>query len=71
MGLIKEKKFNLAKILSNNGRYVDDLNTQNYLHFESLIPRIYPVTYKLYFYSTGVMFGPSSIIKSNQIKIMT
>ena len=43
MGLIKEKKFNLAKILSNNGRYVDDLN---YLHFESLIPRIYPLTYK-------------------------
>ena len=38
---IKQKKYNLAKILSNNGRYVDDLNTQNYLHFESLIPRIY------------------------------
>ena len=46
-GLIKEKKFNLAKILSNNGRYVDDLNTQNYLHFESLIPRIYPPDLKM------------------------
>ena len=30
MGLIKKKKFNLAKILSNNGMYVDALNnTQN------------------------------------------
>ena len=40
--LIREKKFNLAKLLSHNTRYVDDLGTLNYLHFERLISRIYP-----------------------------
>ena len=40
--LIKEKKFNLAKLLSKNSRYVDDLGTVNYLHFNNLIRSIYP-----------------------------
>ena len=40
--LIKDKKFSLAKLLSNNTRYVDDLATINYLHFERHIPHIYP-----------------------------
>ena len=40
--LIKEKKFSLAKLLSKNCRYVDDLNTMNYLHFSNLIRSIYP-----------------------------
>ena len=45
--LIKEKKFSLAKLLSNNTRYVDDLATINYLHFERLIPHIYPSDLKM------------------------
>ena len=40
--LMQEKKFNLAKILSNNCRYVDDLITVNYLYFHNLIREIYP-----------------------------
>ena len=40
--LIKEKKFNLAKRLSYNTRYVDDLGTLNYLYFQNLISKIYP-----------------------------
>ena len=40
--LIKEKKFGLAKLLSRNCRYVDDLNNMNYLHFSNLIRSIYP-----------------------------
>ena len=39
---MKEKKFNLAKILSNNCRYVDDLITLNYLYFHNIITSIYP-----------------------------
>ena len=47
VSLIKEKKFSLAKLLSNNCRYVDDLNTVNYLHFEHLISKIYPSDLKM------------------------
>ena len=40
--LMQEKKLNLAKILSNNCRYVDDLITINYLNFNNIIGDIYP-----------------------------
>jgi hypothetical protein len=40
--LLKQKKFSLARILSNTQRYVDDLITLNYLNFHSLISTIYP-----------------------------
>ena len=40
--LMQQKKLNLAKILSNNCRYVDDLITMNYLHFQNIISEIYP-----------------------------
>ena len=40
--LIQGKKFGLAKLLSNNCRYVDDLITINYLHFQNIIKDIYP-----------------------------
>ena len=39
---IQGKKFGLAKLLSNNCRYVDDLITINYLHFQNIIKDIYP-----------------------------
>ena len=42
--LMKEKKFNLAKILSNNCRYVDDLITLNYLYFHNIIKDVYPAS---------------------------
>ena len=42
LSLIKDKKFNLAKRLSNNKRYVDDLGVINYTSFASRIPEIYP-----------------------------
>ena len=42
LSLIKDKKFNLAKRLSNNKRYVDDLGVINYTTFASRIPEIYP-----------------------------
>ena len=42
ISLIKDKKFNLAKRLSNNKRYVDDLGVINYTSFASRIPEIYP-----------------------------
>ena len=45
--LLKTKKLNLAKLLSNNSRYVDDLITINYLHFEKLIDSIYPSDLKM------------------------
>ena len=50
LSLIKDKKFNLAKILSNNKRYVDDLGVINYTNFASRIPEIYShkVTTKMY-----------------------
>ena len=40
--LMQEKKFGLAKLLSNNFRYVDDLIIMNYLHFQNIIKDIYP-----------------------------
>ena len=40
--LLKEKKLGLAKLLSNNKRYVDDLATINYLYFHNIIKDIYP-----------------------------
>ena len=42
LSLIKDKKFNLAKRLSKNKRYVDDLGVINYTSFASRIPEIYP-----------------------------
>ena len=45
--LLKEKKFNLAKLLSKNCRYVDDLATMNYLYFHNLIEQIYPESLKM------------------------
>ena len=40
--LLQEKKLRLAKLLSNNRRYVDDLATINYLYFHNIIKDIYP-----------------------------
>ena len=41
--LMKNKKqWDLAKRLSNNSRYIDDLITINYLHFDKVYPSIYP-----------------------------
>jgi hypothetical protein len=40
--LLKEKKLGLAKLLSSNKRYVDDLATINYLYFHNIIKDIYP-----------------------------
>ena len=40
--LMKSKTFNLARMLSNNTRYIDDVCVFNYTEFESLIPLIYP-----------------------------
>ena len=40
--LLKQKKFGLAKILSNIKRYVDDVIIFNYLYFHNLIRSIYP-----------------------------
>ena len=45
--LLKDKKLNLARLLSNNCRYVDDLNIINYLNFENLISTIYPPDLKM------------------------
>ena len=39
--LLKNKKFNLAKLLSNNSRYVDDINIINYKHFKNISADIY------------------------------
>ena len=39
--LLKIKKFGLAKLLSNNSRYVDDINVINYKNFQSVIKDIY------------------------------
>ena len=41
--LLTDKKIGLAKLLSNNARYVDDLSIFNYLNFANLISNIYPV----------------------------
>ena len=40
--LLKQKRFGLAKILSNIKRYVDDVIIFNYLYFHNLIRSIYP-----------------------------
>ena len=40
--LVKNKKFGLAKLLSNTSRYIDDLCIVNYKHFHLLIDNIYP-----------------------------
>ena len=40
--LLSNKKLNLAKLLSSNCRYVDDLSIFNYLNFDNLISEIYP-----------------------------
>ena len=40
--LLSEKKFGLAKLLSNTSRYIDDLSIVNYRHFANLLPKIYP-----------------------------
>ena len=45
--LLKAKKQGLAKLLSDNCRYVDDLITINYLNFEHLIASIYPSDLKM------------------------
>jgi hypothetical protein len=42
MKLLKEKRYGLAKLLSKNCRYVDDLATLNYLYFHLIIKDIYP-----------------------------
>jgi len=41
--LVKNKKFGLAKLLSNTSRYIDDICVINYKHFNTLIPKIYPM----------------------------
>ena len=41
--LIKDKKFGLARLLSNTSRYIDDLMLINYKHFDTLVNKIYPV----------------------------
>ena len=40
--LLRDKKFNLARLLSNNSRYIDDVNIINYLHFYQRSGDIYP-----------------------------
>ena len=39
--ILKNRKFNLAKLLYNNSRYVDDINIINYKHFENIRADIY------------------------------
>ena len=40
--LLKDKKMNLAKLLSNNCRYIDDISIINYKAFDKLVNKIYP-----------------------------
>ena len=42
--LVKNKKFGLAKLLSNTSRYIDDICVINYKHFDGLLDEIYPVS---------------------------
>jgi hypothetical protein len=42
MKLLKEKRNSLAKLLSKNSRYVDNMATLNYLYSHILIKDIYP-----------------------------
>ena len=41
--LLKNKKINLARLLSNNSRYVDDINIMNYKNFDKIVMDIYPI----------------------------
>ena len=41
-GLLRERKHNLARLLSNNSRYIDDVNVINYQHFSEQSKNIYP-----------------------------
>lgn len=45
--LLKNKKFSLARLLSNNSRYVDDINIINYKNFNNIIADIYPPDLKV------------------------
>ena len=47
LNLMQQKKLGLAKILSNNCRYVDDLITINYLYFQNIITEIYPISLEM------------------------
>ena len=40
--LLRDKRMGLAKLLSDNSRYVDDLSILNYRNFSNLIADIYP-----------------------------
>ena len=40
--LLSSKKYYLAKLLSNNSRYIDDINTINYKGFNQKAKEIYP-----------------------------
>ena len=40
--LVSSKKFGLAKLMSCNTRYIDDLCIFNYKHFDGLLAQIYP-----------------------------
>ena len=40
--LLKQKRLGLARLLSDNSRYVDDLSILNYRNFSNLIADIYP-----------------------------
>lgn len=40
--LLRDKRFALAKLLSNNSRYIDDINIVNYKGFEIKAKEIYP-----------------------------
>ena len=40
--LLKDKKFGLARLLSNTSRYIDDLCFLNYKHFHCIMDKIYP-----------------------------
>ena len=45
--LLKNKKISLARLLSNNSRYVDDINIVNYKNFNNIIADIYPTDLKV------------------------
>ena len=46
-GLLREKKWGLAKLLSDNSRYVDDVGIMNYKNFEGIVSKIYPPSLKV------------------------
>ena len=45
--LLRNKKFGLARLLSNNSRYVDDINIINYKNFHNIIEDIYSCDLKV------------------------